>query len=109
MIEAEGVLLQIALEVLFTAVLIHACHTALEHAEEAFNCVRGHVTSGVLSGAVVDRLMLGELFAQFVVQRAFVRVQTALRNGAGPQPPAFLLYGHPVPKTSATFFRTISV
>ena len=65
---------QQALEVLFAAVLIHAVQAALEDAEEPFNAVRGYVATGVFLGAVVHRLMLGELGTHGRIKAALVGV-----------------------------------
>ncbi len=42
-------------------VLQHFGARQFEDAEEAFNAIRGHVATGVFTGTVIDRLMLGEL------------------------------------------------
>lgn len=49
---------------LFAAVLVNTDHAALENTEEAFHCVRGHVATGVLLHAVVDRFMAGKLLTE---------------------------------------------
>jgi hypothetical protein len=44
----------IALQVLLTAVLIHAGHAALEDAEEPFHAFRGNVVTGVFLRATTN-------------------------------------------------------
>ena len=45
---------QVALQVLFAAVVIHAAHTALEDAKEAFDGVGGDVATDVFVRGVVN-------------------------------------------------------
>ena len=57
---AEGKLVEVALKMLLTAVLINALHAAFEDAEEAFNGVGCNIALGILARAVMDRLVGGE-------------------------------------------------
>src|SRR6185437_4826785 len=75
-VPAERKFVQITLKVLFAAVLIDTYHAALEHAEHAFNRVRGNqigaLTARVFLGRVIDGLVIRELLAQRFIERAFV-------------------------------------
>ena len=64
------------MQVLLTAVLVHAAHAALEDAEIAFNGIR--VDCRVLAGDILappvrDRGVVGEIPANILVKRRFVR------------------------------------
>ena len=58
--------------------LIGAAHTALEDREVALDRVRGHVATGILFAAVNDGFMRAELFADALIEIAFVGMQAAL-------------------------------
>ena len=63
-------------EVLLAAMLVDPGHPTLEDAKEALNRVRGHITTGIFLGAVIDGLVRGEFSAHSRVERAFIGVQT---------------------------------
>lgn len=63
---------QVALQVLFAAVLAGAAQAALEDREEAFDHVHGDEAVGVLAALVVDGEVLGELLAEADVMRRLI-------------------------------------
>jgi hypothetical protein len=73
-------LVQIPLQMLFPAMLIDAPHTPLEDAEEAFNGVGSHVTTGIFVFGVVHPFVLGERLAGALVVLGFVGMQAAFRG-----------------------------
>lgn len=77
---------QIAVQMLFAAMLIYATHAALEDRECAFNGVGvdGAVTViDVLACAVQGGAMLRELFADLAIHRRFVGHQTGFTGDVG--------------------------
>ena len=70
-IEFSGVTVQ----VMRTAMLIHAIHAALEDAEEACNRVRMRVAAHVFLRTVVDALMIGEVLTNLCILPCFVSHQ----------------------------------
>lgn len=66
---------QIRLQVLFAAVVIHATHAALENAKIAFDCVRRRLAARIFAVAMIDRLMRRERLAGLLVELRFVRVE----------------------------------
>ena len=82
---AEGVFIQVALEMLLASVLVDAVEAALEHAEETFNAVRGDelavLPAGILFFRVIDRLASRKALAAGRIETAFVCVQRALGVG----------------------------
>ena len=69
---AESKLVQIALQMLFSAVLIYTGHAALEDTEEALDRIGSNVATRIFFSAMIDCLMLGKLTADGVIQGAFI-------------------------------------
>jgi hypothetical protein len=61
--------------VLLAAVLIHADHAALEHAEVAFNRVGVDGAANVFVGTVIDDLVTGKIFAHMAILTGIIRHQ----------------------------------
>lgn len=62
------------MEVLLGAVLVHALHAALEHAEIALNRVRVDDAATILALSVTHEVMTGEFAGQVLILTCFVRV-----------------------------------
>ena len=60
---AEIEFAQIRLQMLFSAVVVHAAHPAFEYAEKAFYGVRRRLAARIFAVAVIDRLMSGKRLA----------------------------------------------
>jgi len=69
LIIAEIELREIALQVLFIAMLVGAFHAALEHAEKAFDGVSSHVVARPFIVAVVHAFMAREGHVLFIPSR----------------------------------------
>jgi hypothetical protein len=67
----------VAVQILFGAMLVIAPHSAFENAKEAFNRVRRHVATSVFVGRMLDRFMGRKFFAYCAVDIAFVSMQSA--------------------------------
>lgn len=78
MIVPEIELRKIAMQVLFGAMLISAAHAALENREVAFDSVGVDFAANVLTLAMIDRVMLGDLIQQASVNPAFVGMNAGL-------------------------------
>lgn len=72
---AEIQLVNVALQVLFGAVLVDAFHAPLEDRKVVFDVVGCHAITMVDASAVIDRTVPFELFADLGVDAAFVGMQ----------------------------------
>jgi hypothetical protein len=78
---AEIKLIEIALQVLLAAMLVHASHAALEDGEEAFNRVRVRTVANVFVPDMLHDLMRSEVLADILIELALIGMQFGLRVG----------------------------
>ena len=65
----------VAVQVMRTAMLVHAIHAALEDAEKAFNRVRVRIAAHVLFRAMIDALVIREVLTDLRVLSRLIRHQ----------------------------------
>jgi hypothetical protein len=81
-IETEGELVNVAVQVLFAGVVIDAMDAALHHGKDAFNAVRGDVIADIFPVAVVHGLMVEEQTAYALIGARFIGMDFRARLNA---------------------------
>ena len=56
-VQAEGKLVNVPGDVLWAGMVVDTVNTTLHHGPDALHAVRGHTLAGILTRAVVDRLV----------------------------------------------------